>query len=396
MKASTSVHKDGFGVPKTISELRKYLQAAIEVEHLTIPVYMTGMYTIHPGTNSESYYIIRSVLLEEMLHMTLAANLLNAVGGRPEVAHPEFIGEYPARLPMGSEHLSKIELGHFSPEALKTFLAIEKPSSGNLEALEGSGWTSIGQFYLAIAQGLADLVYEQGEKQVFTGDKSRQVGPEHFYNSGGEVFAITDTASALKAIAVISEQGEGAHDSIWDGDDVFFGEEGQPAHYFRFKEIVEGRRYTRTDKPTDSPSGPAMAVDWKGAYPIKGDSKVADYERYKDRSAVYAKAVEFNKTYAMLLCALQTAFDGKPAHMGAAVPFMLEMRDRAEQLYRNPHPDPACAERGLFASATFEITKPHLEQAKTQVEEYVAAARLRDDAPMDLSGITVGTRGRFA
>lgn len=386
----------GFAVPKTIEELRKYLQAAIEVEHLTIPVYMTGMYTIHPGTNSEAYYVIRSVLLEEMLHMTLAANLLNAVGGTPRVAHPEFIGEYPVRLPMSSQDLPEIGLRHFSPEALRTFLAIEEPRSFHTEAPMGSGWTSIGQFYGAIAQGLFGLVERHGETHVFTGDESRQVGPEHFYNSGGEAFKITDWETALKAIEVISEQGEGALDSIWDSDDVFFGQESQPAHYFRFNEIMMGHRYTLADRPTDPPSGPSMAVDWKGAYPIKGDSKVADYERYKDKSAVYDKAVEFNQTYALLLCALQKALDGEPSTMGLAVPFMLEMRDRAEQLYRNPHPDPECAKQGLFASATFEITRPHLDQAKTQVEEYVAAAELDDEAPMDLSGLTVATKGRFA
>lgn len=396
MSTAFDVHQDGFAIPRTIEELRRYLQAAIEVEHLTIPVYMTGMYTIHPGANSEAYYAIRSVLVEEMLHMTLAANLLNAVGGKPKVADPEFIGEYPVHLPMSSGDLPKIGLRHFSPDALKTFLAIEEPRSFHLGVEDGSGWTSIGQFYMAIAQGLFDLVAEHGETHVFSGDRRKQVGPEHFYNSGGEVFEITNTETALKAIAVISEQGEGAPGSIWDNDDIFFGQERQPAHYFRFNEIAKGRRYTLTDQPTDSPSGSSMAVDWAGAYKIKGESKVADYERYKDKSAVYEKAVEFNNTYALLLFCLHTAFNGEPSTMGLAVPFMLEMRDRAEQLYRNPHPDPTCAEQGLFASATFEITKHHLNRARVQVQEYVAAAELRDDAPMDLSGITVGTRGRFA
>ena len=390
------VHEHGFAVPRTIDELRRYLQAAIEVEHLTIPVYMTGMYTIRPGTNSEAYYAIRSVLLEEMLHMTLAANLLNAIGGKPKVEDPEFIGEYPAQLPMSSGKLPEIGLRHFSREALDTFLAIEKPRSFDTEAEKGAGWTSIGQFYATIAQGLSDLVGELGETSVFTGDPRSQVGPEHFYNSGGEVFEITNRKTALKAIEVISEQGEGTPGSIWDTDDFFFGQEQQPAHYFRFKEIAQGRRYTHKDHPKHPPSGPSVAVDWTGAYKIKGESKVADYERYKDRSAVYDKAVEFNNTYALLLSCLHMAFNGAPSIMGLAVPFMLEMRDRAEQLYRNPHPDPACADQGLFASATFEITKHHLNRARVQVQEYVAAAELRDDAPMDLSGITAGTRGRFA
>lgn len=396
MITAYGVDVDGFAIPKTIEQLRRCLQAAIEVEHLTIPVYMTGMYTIHPGTNSEAYYAIRSVLLEEMLHMTLAANLLNAVGGTPKVDHPEFIGEYPVRLPMSSGDLPEIGLRHFSHKAMETFLAIEKPRSFHTEVKKGSGWTSIGQFYVAIALGLEYLVDEHGETHVFSGDPGRQVGPEHFYNSGGEVFAITDRGTALKAIEVISEQGEGAPGSIWDSDDLFFGQESQPAHYFRFNEIARGRRYTHKDNPKDLPSGPLMAVDWAGAYKIKGDSRVADYERYKDTSAVYEKAVEFNETYALLLSCLQMAFNGDPSAMGLAVPFMLEMRDRAEQLYRNPHPDPACAQKGLFASATFEITKHDLHKAKSRVQEYVAAAELRDDAPMDLSGITVGTRGRFA
>ena len=88
-----------FKLPKNLPELRKYLQGALEIEHLTIPPYLTAMYTVRAGTNQDAYYTIRSVVLEEMLHMTLVANLLNAVGGRPRVAHPDFVRSYPERLP---------------------------------------------------------------------------------------------------------------------------------------------------------------------------------------------------------------------------------------------------------------------------------------------------------
>ena len=35
--------------------------------------------------------IIRSVVIEEMLHMALACNLLNAVGGQPEIDRAGFV-----------------------------------------------------------------------------------------------------------------------------------------------------------------------------------------------------------------------------------------------------------------------------------------------------------------
>ncbi|MGH3754219.1 MAG: hypothetical protein ACRDRP_16300 [Pseudonocardiaceae bacterium] len=43
------------------------------------------------------------------------------------------------------------------------------------------------------------------------------------------------------------------------------------------------------------------------------------------------------------------------------MPAMLRLRDLAERLYRNPHPDPDKAAQGYFASATFEIDHGQLE-----------------------------------
>jgi len=392
---AAELHAQGFKPPRTIEELRKHLQAAIEVEHLTIPVYMTGMYTIRPDTNRLAYYAIRSVVLEEMLHLTLAANLLNAVGGEPNTAHPAFVAKYPAKLPFSSDELPPIGLRHFSPEALDTFLTIERPRS-LVPPEEGQGWTSIGQFYDAIGKGLRALVAEQGEGGVFTGDPGRQVGPEDFYNSGGEAFRVTDLKSALTAIEVISEQGEGAGDSIWDSDDRFFGEERQLAHYFRFNEIRTGRSYGRHDTPRTPPSGPLLDVTWEDAYKIHGDSKVADYKRFEEQSRVYAEAAAFNLCYATLLSYLDGAFNGWPRLMCLAVPTMLELRDRAERLYRNPHPDPELAKDGVFASATFELEQQHFEAARDQVEQNIEAVDREPGAPIDLSAVTAQTGEQFA
>lgn len=381
MITAYALSEDGPKPPATIEDLRRYLQAALEVEHLTIPVYMTGMYTIKPGTNRQAHDTIRSVVLEEMLHLTLAANLLNAVGGTPDVAHPEFVAGYPARLPFSDPSLPRIPLQHFSPEALETFMLIERPRSFVPTKPGQTGWTSIGQFYDLIRQALIKLEQQQQRDHqegraagptIFTGPPERQVGPEDFYNSGGEVFAVTDLKSALLAVEVISDQGEGVADTIWDSDDTIFGEERQVAHYFRFKEIRAGRRYGRHDLPRTEPSGPLIDVTWDDAYAIDGDTKV---RHYPQGSQVRAQAEFFNQRYAYLLTLLELAFTGSPLAMRYAVPVMLELRDLSERLYRNPYPDRDLADTGLHSSPTFELVGEYFEAAHTEAAEAIRAHR---------------------
>lgn len=378
-----------FGKPETLDELRQYLQAALQLEHITIPPYLTAMYTLRPGTNRPAFFTIRSVVLEEMLHMTLVANVLNAVGGTPLVADPDFVRSYPAKLPFSAAGTREVGLAHFSREALETFLFIEHPESKS-QRPNPTGWTSIGEFYAVIRDGLTGLVEKLGEDRVFTGEAGDQVGDEDFYNSGGEVVKVHDLASALLALDVVSDQGEGFHDSLYTGDDLIFGQERQVAHYFRFKEIADGRRYNALDTPHDDPSGEPVEVTWDDVYPIDGASTVAGYAKYPDKS-VYEHAVAFNEAYARMLGFLQEAFTGQPRVMAHAVPIMLELRDRAHALYRNPHPDPVRAERGIHASATFEIDQPLMDRGVAYVAAAIAPEGVLAEMPVDLSALIAPT-----
>jgi len=85
----------------TPAELQDYLHAAMQLEHATTPPYLTALYSLQPGSNSDAFHVIRVVVVEEMLHLTLAANLLNAVGGEPDLSRPGFVARYPAYLPDG-------------------------------------------------------------------------------------------------------------------------------------------------------------------------------------------------------------------------------------------------------------------------------------------------------
>ncbi|MFF4218663.1 ferritin-like domain-containing protein [Streptomyces nondiastaticus] len=354
-----------FRIPRDRADLHVFLQAALTLEHLTIPPYLTAMYTLRPGTNRPAFYAIRAVVLEEMLHMTLVANLLNAVGGTPLVARSRFVTGYPALLPYSRDKVP-VALRHFGTEALDTFLRIERPEyvaepPGHPSVAGDTGWTSIGQFYNTIRAGLVRLTAELGEAALFSGDRRRQAGPEDFYNSGGEVFPVTGLASALTALRVITEQGEGVSRSVYDSDDLLFGEAREPAHYFRFDELRRRRAYGPHDTPASGPTGPAIAVSWEDAYAIDPAARVADYP---PGSAVRRAAERFNEAYARLLCVLERAFTRDPAALHAAVPAMLQLRDLSVRLYRNPHPDPARRARGLHASATYEITEELLARAR--------------------------------
>src|SRR5690348_3207024 len=114
----------------TRAKLQEYLQIAIQVEHATIPPYLTALYSIKADSeksNLGSYNIIRAVVVEEMLHLTLAANLLNAIDGSPDLIRPGFVPNYPAYLPTGETDFA-VGLEKFSPDTMETFRKIERPA----------------------------------------------------------------------------------------------------------------------------------------------------------------------------------------------------------------------------------------------------------------------------
>jgi hypothetical protein len=112
------------GVINSLESLREHLQWAIELEHSTIPPYLCALYSIETGHNAEAIEVVSSVVVEEMLHLTLAANLLNAVGGRPRLDIPKMLPGYPRALPH-SDNSFEISLLRFGPKAIATFQSDE-------------------------------------------------------------------------------------------------------------------------------------------------------------------------------------------------------------------------------------------------------------------------------
>ena len=334
----------------SLESMREHLQWAIELEHSTIPPYLCALYSIEPGRNLEAVEVISSVLVEEMLHLTLAANLLNAVGGRPRLDIPQMLPGYPRPLPH-SDRSFEISLFRFGPEAIEAFLKIEQPSRTS-DPPEDDNYETIGQFYQAIERGLRELSAILGEANVFCGDRARQVTDQHFYSGGGRIIAVDSLATALAALGEIVEQGEGAgHSQVWDGDkDVFHPERDQVAHYYRFQELKLRRRYRRGDTPRSGPTGEPISIDWDAVRRMRANPRTSDHAL---GSPVRLAQEGFNHSYCALLQHLEEAFNGTPQVLGAAIGAMYGLKTQAQALMQMPTED------GLpTAGPTFEYVVP--------------------------------------
>jgi hypothetical protein len=346
---------------KDLEDLRRFLVIAMQIEHATIPPYLTALYSIHPGTNSEAVEVIRSVAVEEMLHLTLAANVFNAVGGqmRGTLTAKDFIPTYPAYLPTGETEFA-VGLRPFSEQTIETFMKIERMQEeaddvplvlprrhSCLGLLPGAGeerqsFYSIGLFYAEVIRRLFELCQELGEDQVFSGDSAKQVTPEYYYNGAGSIVVVDDFASANRALRMIQEQGEGAV-----GHRIYAGDDDRThalAHYYRFQQLQLGRYYQSLQpgvEDADQPDHPTGAVldreelDWSAIFPIKPDLRLADLP---EGSTVREQALAFQKEYSRFLAQLERALDGAPEQLIPAVGGMFRLRSLAEELVRTPIP----------------------------------------------------------
>lgn len=329
---------------KTLEGLQKHLQWAVELEHSTIPPYLCALYSIQEGTNAEAAQIIQSVVMEEMLHMTLASNVLNAIGGSPSIDHPKFVPAYPTYLPH-SDNSFKVHLQKFSKKTINTFLKIEKPAKPKAPAEPGK-YHSIGQFYEAVELGLKDLT---AQGIIFKKDKYRhQVTPEHYYGGGGDAIPVHNLDTALEALKEIVGQGEGVDSTIMDGDNQF-GEIDELAHYFRFNEVYKGRHYKPTNTPKSGPTGGKLIVQWDQVYPMQIDPKTAKYPKGSD---LWRKSYEFNRTYTTLLRKLHLAMNGEPQRLQEAVVGMYALKYQAIELMKIPVGDGK-----VTAGPSFEYVK---------------------------------------
>lgn len=184
---------------------------------------------------------IVSVAIEEMLHMSLSANVHQAT-----IGPPQFVGQapttWPAYLP-GHNPPFPINRAPLSLDQLYTLLQIESPHKFDVQKQARDetpiGYDTIGEFY----QGIIDYL-ERNERTIVYDSNRPQLAPDNGYyaqnnintnyydikhkpnfvnaRDSGDLVSVHDFCTAKGALDIIREQGEGATDAQG------FDPDGQP------------------------------------------------------------------------------------------------------------------------------------------------------------------------
>jgi hypothetical protein len=315
----------------SIAEARKQLETAIGVEFGTLPPYLYALYSIPPGENLQASGRIKSVAMQEMIHMCLACNILNAIGGEPALKPPKYPGPLPGDIGPPDGKPLTIRLYPFSKEAMGQGMAIEEPQDGAidfpdkpmLKAGAAGEPVTIGEFYTRLDAYLATLpptAWKAGRHQI---DDN-----QYFM---GQLFDVNNYDDAHKAISQIVSEGEGAKD-----DPLDFQQE--VAHYYRFAEVFRNQVLTKDPNPKGYAWGVPLGVDWDKVYPAITDPASHDFA--KDPPAARAAQQACDEAFSRMVRELQLAVTGHEGHLGLAVRAMFDLRRAAQVAFTTPLADP--------------------------------------------------------
>ena len=286
---------------------------AAELEHGIMCQYLYAAFSLKQSTDEgltaeEAEAVqrwrktISHVATQEMLHLSLVQNLLSAIGCAPHLSRANF--PHPASNYPAGVHLTLLPFGE---QALKHFMFLERPETYDLDDAEGMAafgrarpamqpgeivphgqdFATVGHLYRSIEAGIAHLADKFGERWLFVGPPRAQA-TEHYF-AWPELVAVTDTASAQRAIDEILEQGEGPRGDWKD------------AHFGQFVEILDEYTQLREANPAFDPVRPVVTVNVRPAVRETDTPLVTD--------PLTRQVMDlFNVAYEILLLMLQRFF----------------------------------------------------------------------------------------
>ena len=286
---------------------------AAELEHGIMCQYLYAAFSLKQSqdeglTEAEASAVqrwrskISHVATQEMLHLSLVQNLLSAIGGAPHLSRPNFpqpASAYPAGVHLG--------LLRFGEQALRHFMFLERPEGMDINDADGMAafgrarpamlagdivprgqdFQTVGHLYRSIEAGIAHLTEKLGEDRLFVGPPRAQATQHHF--GWPELIAVTDAASAQRAIDEILEQGEGPR-----GD-------WQNAHFGQFVAILDEYIQLTEANPAFDPVRPVVQVNVR---PTERDQEAPLVTDQVTRRVMDL----FNVCYEVLLIMLQRFF----------------------------------------------------------------------------------------
>ena len=297
-------------VIKSREQLMFMLCEAATLEHMIMCEYLFASFSlkrnVSEGVTPEQLNsikkwdrVISGVAEQEMLHLSLANNLLTSIGGSPYFGRPNF--------PYGSRYFPsnvKLVLLPLNETSLRHFLFLERPEAMAIEDVpgfqtvlagpgggkivpEGQEFATVGQLYRGVEEGFRYLAEAYGERQLFIGNAHDQATEEYY--GWKELTAVTDLASAQKAIDEIITEGEGARGNWKD------------AHFGKFLGILDEYTELKRSDPGFEPARPTLAAF------VRPPSDVGSPELIDD-GLTGAVADLFNASYVLLLQVLTRFF----------------------------------------------------------------------------------------
>jgi CDGSH-type Zn-finger protein/uncharacterized Fe-S cluster protein YjdI len=268
MSTEASSQASSTTAPPSREQLLYWLHEAAEIEHHLMCCYLYAAFSLKRvdprWTPQQAQAVARwrgvltAVALEEMTHLCLVGNLMNALGAPPHMNRPALpvdSGPYPAGF--------VIRLGPFNAATIEHFKYLERPTGAKITDASGfepsrvyrrkvpaerlspgpRDYETVGELYETLVHAFEACVQSVGESELFIGDPRLQVDGALAPLPG--VMAVTGLATAQTALHTIVTQGEGA------------GGESTSSHFSRFCAVSEELHALTAADPTFEPAWPA-------------------------------------------------------------------------------------------------------------------------------------------
>lgn len=228
---------------RDIAWLHEALQSTIALEHSTLPLYLSAMFSLEVQ-NYPTYNAIRSVAMEEMVHMAIAANMLAAIGGSPRIK--DLDPGYPCvGLPGGAEPDLHVGLAQLSRRQIQNFMRLEAPLFLLPDKYREEGYPTIGRLYTAVKEAI--VANAPAVRNSFAaGGPANQVGDNIGFTTIKATPDLDPVDQLDQAIDEILAQGEGSTSGTIQAGPEYENEE---SHYGKFAELWYGARYREPSPP---------------------------------------------------------------------------------------------------------------------------------------------------
>lgn len=296
---------------ETRSDLLTLLSEASEIEHSLACSYLYTAFSLKDKADEnllwEQLHLVKKwagqlyfVAAEEMLHLAQVWNLTSAIGGIPYYSRPNFpvhVKYYHFDLP--------ITLKPFTEEAIKLFKMYELPRNLSEEEYirntfpvsfeDGYSYKTVGELYQMIYEGIECIP----EKELFIADPKLQVGTDLI--DFPDIIKVHNRASALQAVKLIIEQGEG---TLADEKN---------SHFYIFSQIQEELQKEILNDKNFKPARNIITnpVVYNKSYPIPPDANLLS------NPVAIEVSDYFDDLYLLMIQALQYVFISDNKHKAA-------------------------------------------------------------------------------